>query len=344
MPEADPSRESLQAVEKLSWRAAELVRQLLGFSRRSVLRRRPVNLRDEAEALLHILRRVTDPRIQVDGRFAADLWPVLGDAAQIGQVIMNLCLNARDAMPEGGRLFVQGDNVQLDAAAVRLRPGGRAGTFVRLRVTDTGHGMPPEVLAHLFEPFFTTKPPGKGTGLGLAMVFDIVEQHQGWIECESNVGVGTRFDVYLPVHVGEPAVTPATPAPPAATGRGTILFADDEPAIRTLAREWLEAGGYTVLLAQDGQEALDAYRARQGSIDLVILDLIMPRLSGRDAIAALKELDPHVRLLGTSGASVEQRAEFGAHEFAAFLAKPYTREDLLAAVQAALQTKPGPGP
>jgi PAS domain S-box-containing protein len=198
LPGPDPRRDSLAAIEKLGWRAAELVRQLLGFSRRGVFRPRPVSVRDEAEGLLQILRRVTDPRIRVEAHFAPDLWPVFADPAQLGQVLMNLCLNARDAMAEGGLLAVVVENIVVDLVDARLQVGGSGGRFVRIRVSDTGHGMTPEVRARIFAPFFTTKPIGKGSGLGLAVVFGIVQEHQGWVACESAVGTGTHFDVYLP--------------------------------------------------------------------------------------------------------------------------------------------------
>jgi signal transduction histidine kinase len=333
LPAEDPRRESLLAAEKLGWRAADLVRQLLGFSRRGVFRPRPVSVRDEADGLLQILCRVTDPRIRVEASFAPDLWPVLADPAQIGQVLMNLCLNARDAMPDGGELLVAADNVVVDEAGARLHAGGRAGRFVRLRVSDSGHGMMPAVRARIFEPFFTTKPVGKGSGLGLAMVFGIVQQHQGWIYCASAVGIGTTFDVYLPACHEEPAAAQGTAtATGLDRGQGTILFADDEAAIRALGREWLEGNGYEVLLAADGREAVETYRQFHEQVSLVVLDLTMPHLSGHEVLRELVRTDPQVRVLCTSGYDAEQ-VTAAMSACVGFLPKPYKKEELLTAVQ-----------
>jgi PAS domain S-box-containing protein len=340
LPGDDPRHEMLGTVDKLGWRAAELVRQLLGFSRRAPFRPRPVSLQHEAEEVLNLLRRVLDPRITVEGRFASDLWAASADPTQISQVLMNLCLNARDAMPEGGRLTVEVANVVLDDPTSRLQLGSRPGQFVRLRVDDTGHGMTPETLARLFEPFFTTKPLGKGTGLGLAMVFGIVQQHQGWIDCHSVPGKGTRFDIYLPTCASEPAATPAAPPAQSSTsGQETILFVDDEAEIRTLGRQWLESQGYQVLLAADGSEAVAAFRQHLEQVSLVVLNLSMPRLSGREVLRELAQMDPGVQVLWASGAGAEQASEIAAEGSYWFLTKPYTKDELLAAVRGVLRAK-----
>jgi CheY-like chemotaxis protein len=250
---------------------------------------------------------------------------------------MNLCLNARDAMPEGGTLTLETANVVLDHEFVSQHLEARPGAFVRLRISDTGHGIPPEIRSRIFEPFFTTKQPGRGTGLGLAMVFGIVQQHQGWIECQSEVGTGTRFDIYLPRHVAGTIPTPSTPSAPAPSGGNeTVLLVDDEAMIRNLGRTILQRYGYRVLLAEDGQEALDIYQREAGHIDLVILDLTMPRLSGQDTLRELRKLDAGARVMFASGYSAEQVSESDRTNVLGFINKPYRPQELANTVRAVL--------
>jgi two-component system cell cycle sensor histidine kinase/response regulator CckA len=336
--ESHPLRELLTNAEVATLRAAELTRQLLGFSRRAPLRSGPHDLNSSIDETVRLLRRTFDPRVRVEVLPAANLWPIQADASQMGQVLMNLCLNARDAMPEGGILKLETSNARIDADAAARTIDGRAGDFVRLRVSDTGTGMVPGVQERIFEPFFTTKEPGKGTGLGLAMVFGILKQHQGWIECKSEPGKGTVFDLYLPRAL-EPIAVPA-PAPLGDGVRGgseTILLADDEEVVGRLALTILERLGYKVLSAMDGAEAVELYRQRAKDIDLVILDLAMPRLSGADALRELRAINPAVGVLISSGYSsdedlrtVERAGVLG------FIAKPYRAIDLARRVRAAL--------
>jgi CheY-like chemotaxis protein len=300
------------------------------------LRPAPVDLNAAADETVRLLRRTFDPRIKVQVQLQPDLWPVQADASQVNQVLMNLCLNARDAMPQGGALILETANRTIDAGQ-RLALDGRPGDFTHLRVRDTGCGMPPEVQEHIFEPFFTTKEPGQGTGLGLAMVFGIVKQHRGWIECHSRVGEGTTFDVYLPRLA---APVPAAAAPEADEVRGgseTILLADDEMVVSRLGQTILERHGYRVLNAADGAEALDLYRRQPEEIDLVILDLAMPRLSGPETLQELRKINPGVSVLISSGYATEE--ELRAVERAGvlgFVAKPYRPLDLARRVRAAL--------
>jgi CheY-like chemotaxis protein len=214
---------------------------------------------------------------------------------------------------------------------------GRAGEFVCLRVSDNGAGIAPEIQARIFEPFFTTKAKGKGTGLGLAMVFGIVQQHQGWIECDSVPGEGTRFDIYLPRHREPvpPSAEPASQRKPAG-GDETILLADDETLVRNLGRNILESFGYRVLPAGDGQQAIDLYRRESSHIDLVILDLTMPRLSGREALRQLLEINPEIRVVFVSGYSCEHLSAEDREHILGFVSKPYRPEDLAHIVRAAL--------
>jgi two-component system cell cycle sensor histidine kinase/response regulator CckA len=334
----ESSRLLLQETELAALRASELTRKLLGFSRRSVLRLEPTNLNSAVEETLAIFRRSTDPRIRVEVCGAADLWAVRADASQISQVLMNLWLNARDAMSQGGVLRLETGNVRLGDDYPRLHLEGRAGEFVRLRVSDTGHGIAPEVRPYIFDPFFTTKEVGKGTGLGLAMVYGIVKQHGGWVECASEPGRGTCFDVYLP-RCEEPAAEPSIQSPaatPMRSGGETILFVDDEAVVRNLGQETLRRAGYQVLLAADGRQALALYAREQPRIDLVILDLTMPELSGRDALRQLRSLNEQVRVLFSSGYTAEQLSESAEMGVVGFLSKPYRPQELVEAVRRAL--------
>jgi two-component system cell cycle sensor histidine kinase/response regulator CckA len=328
----------LKTIEKASLRAAELVRQLLGFSRQNILWLQPLHLHGGVEETVRILQRTIDPRITVVVKTTPDLWTVQADSSQVNQVLMNLCLNARDAMPEGGRLLLETENVEADPEFVRRHAEARPGQFVRLRVSDTGQGIPEEIQSRIFEPFFTTKGPDKGTGLGLSMVFGIVKQHQGWIECSSTPGRGTTFDVYLPRCSGErPAVVsfPTTP-PLRPNGKETILLVDDEDMIRNLCRLFLEQAGYQVILAEDGQKAVELFRREHSRIDLVILDLSMPRLSGRDTLGRLVRIDPSVRVLVSSGYAAEEKDTSDIEGVLGFIPKPYRRIDLLTKVRTTL--------
>jgi PAS domain S-box-containing protein len=336
---ADPQRELLQTVEKAAWRAAELVRQLLGFSRQTVLWLQPTDLNAGVAEVVGILRRTLDPRITVEIQGASDLWAVRADPGQLQQVLLNLCLNARDAMPEGGRLTVETANVILDETGAAAFPEARPGEYVRLRVRDTGQGIAPDLLPRIFDPYFTTKDQGKGTGLGLAMVFGIVQLHHGWIDCTSAVGQGTRFDVYLPRLPAAGAEPVPTAPPPPAGGSETVLLVDDDTAVRNLGRTMLEKYGYQVLVAEDGERALEVYRAERERIRLVILDLSMPRLSGRDTLRRLREIDPDVPVVFTSGYSAEAPAALEQDQVLGFIPKPYHEQELAHTVRAALDRK-----
>jgi PAS domain S-box-containing protein len=334
----------LKETEQATHQAAALTSKLLGFSRRTNLRLEPTNLLSCAREAQALLRRTIDPRVEVEVRGPADLWNIRADPAQMNQVLMNLCLNARDAMPDGGRLTIETENVLVDPEHVRMHMEARPGEFVRLRVEDTGAGMPPEIRQHIFEPFFTTKEPGRGTGLGLAMVFGIVQQHQGWIECTSAPSEGTRFDVYFPHERAVPHTGKSSPVlalvgeldKRSFRGTETILLVDDEPLIRNLGRTILETYGYTVMLAEDGQQALDVFSNNSNAIDLVILDLTMPVLSGRDALRLLRQIDPEIPVLFASGYSAEQAIDADSEQVTGFVGKPFPPQQLASAVRQAL--------
>ena len=326
LPPTHPLVPGLRDSELAALRAAELTRQLLGFGRRS-----PANLHtsDLLEVVTGTLARkahALGPGIRIERELPADAVWVLADPVLIGQLIEHLCGNASDAMRNGGVLTVR---VVLGAQA--QGPGPRQGEFVCLEVRDTGEGIEPELMARIYEPFFTTKGPDRGTGLGLALVHGIVEQHGGWIECESAPGRGTCFRVFLPR--GHAAAIPNS-----VTSRQgeTILVVDDEDALCGLARSVLERLGYRVLVAHDGLEAVELV-AGGAPLDLVLLDQTMPRLSGPETLRQLRTLSPQLRVVLTSGYELGTRPlVLAGLEVEGFLPKPYTPDSLGAAVREAL--------
>lgn len=325
----------LQDAEQAALRAADLTKRLLGFSRRSHLHTRPLNLTQAVDEAVRFLGRTIDPRIHIEVAGADELWLVQADPSQINQVLMNLAVNARDAMPHGGLLRFEISNFVPSADYLRLQLEARPGEFVRLRVRDTGAGIPPEIRQRIFEPFFTTKDLGKGTGLGLATVFGIIKQHQGWIECHSEVNKGTSFDFYLPRTREEPVASEEMPLRKR-QGTETILLVDDEPLVRNLGRLILEGQGYSVLLAKDGLDAIAIYQEHQNRIKLVILDGAMPHMSGKDALVELSKLNPAVRVLFSSGMSADHFNLETFAQFAGFIDKPYRIDQLTETVRAVL--------
>jgi two-component system cell cycle sensor histidine kinase/response regulator CckA len=336
LPPTDPGGELVRSIEQAGLRAAELTRQLLGFARQALLWLKPLDLNTAVAEAVAIVRRTLDPRIVVETRPAAGLWLVRADAGQINQVLLNLCLNARDAMPEGGRLTLATANRVLTEEDVRGVLDGRRGEFVCLSIADTGQGIAPELLPRIFEPFFTTKGPGKGTGLGLAMVFGIIRQHQGWVVCHSTVGQGTRFEVYLPRLEGVPERPPDS-ASARPGGAGTVLVVEDQDLVRTMAVTLLRRNGFEVLTAEDGQAGLEVFGRERQRIDVVLLDLTMPRMSGREVLRHLRQTDPGVRVVFTSGFADTARGELADEGAQGFLAKPYREHDLVEAVRAAFR-------
>ena len=337
LPADHPCRELLGHAETAGKRAAELARQILNYSRRTPQQPQALDLNASVKETVSLLRPALDPRITVQLQLDAGLWRVNAEPVQISQVVMNLCVNARDAMSTTGSLTLETSNLSLSAEQAATHAGGRPGEFVCLRVRDSGHGMSPEILQHIFEPFFTSKEPGKGTGLGLAVVADIIQQHQGWIECRSQVAQGTTFEIYLPRLLAAPAREPSLPGGAIRGGRETILFADDQDVVRKVSQTILERYGYRVLAVSDGEEAMDLYRQRRPDIDLVVLDLSMPKCSGRDLLPELRQLDPTVRVLLSSGYLADSpEANLGPDSTTDFLLKPYQPADLLRAVRSIL--------
>jgi two-component system, cell cycle sensor histidine kinase and response regulator CckA len=303
-----------------------LTRQLLAFSRQQILAPKVLNLNAVVGDTDNMLRRLIGEDVRLVTVLAPQLTPVRADPGKITQVIMNLAVNARDAMPKGGTLTLETRDVELAAADVEAQPG----RYALLAVTDTGCGMTPEVQAHLFEPFFTTKSEGKGTGLGLAVVHGIVTQSGGYLDVQSAPGVGTTFNVYLPVVQG-PVEKPVegVSAHGALQGGETILLAEDEEAVRQITARLLEAFGYRVLKAASGEEALRLAEDSTDKIDLLMADVVMPGMSGRELADALQARDPGLKVLFQSGYIDDAVVRHGIVQAeVAFLQKPFTQEAL----------------
>jgi len=336
----DTARRLLGMVETSAQRGADIVRQVLTFARGSVGERIVLQPKHLVRDMLKLAAETFPKNLQVMDLSGADVWTVEGDATQLHQALMNLCVNARDAMPEGGRLGLGVENVTVDEATAAQAPGAAAGRYVRFRVADTGHGIPPEMQERIFEPFFTTKGVGKGTGLGLSTVLGIVKGHGGFVRVESQVDRGTAFELYFPAAaapLGRPAPTPGTVPPwPRADGE-LVLLVDDEAAIRAVARQALEEFGYRVLLCEAGAEAIRVFKASRAEIRLVVTDMMMPEMDGPTLVHALRAVDPAVKIVGITGVADDATMQqMQALRLAASLAKPFTIGQLLTTVREAL--------
>jgi CheY-like chemotaxis protein len=333
LPADSVARAELGQVLCAAERARALTRQLLAFGRKQVLRPRPLDVNGKVTDVASMLRRVIGEDITLETVLEPAPWPVVADAGQLEQVLMNLAVNARDAMPNGSTLRLRTENVTVAPDALADVP---AGAYTTLVVEDTGIGVAPEVRPHLFEPFFTTKPVGKGTGLGLATVHGIVEQSGGFVHVESAPGRGSRFTVLLPAAATSVPTCDAAcaPASDARGSRETILLVEDEEGVRTVVRRHLERQGYVVRVASTGAEALRLAEAR---VDLVITDLVMPEQSGRVLGERLAARWPHLPVLYMSGYTDDEIFRRGLGDArAAFLEKPFTAEQLARAVRQAL--------
>jgi CheY-like chemotaxis protein len=323
-------------------RAASLTRQLLAFSRQQVLDPKVLDLNSVVPDMEKLLRRLIGEDIELTTVLGTELGKVKADQGQLEQVIMNLAVNARDAMPQGGKLLIKVENTMMDEAFVRRYPYPvQPGPYVLLTVTDTGHGMDAETKARAFEPFFTTKEKGKGTGLGLSTVYGVVKQSGGYIDIDSAPGVGTTFKIYLPrVHEAiRPEVKPVEAAIPK-VGNETILVAEDETSLRTLTSTTLELSGYTVLQARDGLDALEVSRKHAGTIDLLLTDMVMPGMGGRVLAEELGRQRREIKIVYMSGYTGQAVGSQGPVEPGSFyLHKPFTREVLTRKIREALDSQ-----
>jgi CheY-like chemotaxis protein len=329
-------------IEQSAQRAAELTRHLLAFARPERQQVKPVCVGEVLDRLARMVGQTFDRSIKVSVPKGGDSLWVNAEPSYLEQALLNLCINARDAMPGGGALRLEALAVMLDAQQPELPPQGTPGRYVRISVQDTGAGIAPEVLPRIFEPFYSTKEPGKGTGLGLAMVYGFVKNHDGFVKVESELGRGARFTIHLPW-------IPA-PAPEASAGvlrriqrgSGTVLVVDDEPLVRAFAEAGLKGLGYSVRVAENGQQALEIYEHHSQEISCVLLDLIMPEMGGLETYRRMRKFNPQARVVFASGYSTGGilREAPDAQE-AEFIGKPYTLEGLSSVLRKAGTGGPG---
>jgi signal transduction histidine kinase/FixJ family two-component response regulator len=341
----DPCRKSVEKILGSSRRAVALVRQLLAFSRQEAVRPVVLDLNDVITEALKLLDRVIGEDVELTTHLASDLARVQADPGQMEQVLMNLVVNARDAMPGGGRLTIETANVALDEGYANAHVEIEPGEYVLLTVSDTGVGMDDEVLRHIFEPFFTTKPKGKGTGLGLATVYGIVGQHGGHIHVYSEPGHGTTFRIYFPVYQPSPDARPEETAAPEVLGVAlpagieTLLVAEDETSVREMIQVTLEGYGYTVLSASGAQQAIDLFQAHRDEVALLISDVVMPDATGPALYQSLAEEAPHLKVLFLSGYTGDIVHGRGVLQDALFLPKPFSLIDLARKVRQVLDAR-----
>jgi len=340
----DSLQESIQSIARCVKSGSQLTNQLLAFARGGKYVVTPSNLNTIVHKAVEIFGR-TKKEIDLHPVFAKDIWPVEVDPGQIEQVLMNLYVNAWQAMPDGGDLYIELENVQLDEQYARLKPFNlRPGRYVKISVTDTGVGMSPETQKRIFEPFFSTKEKGMGTGLGLASAYGIIKNHNGFINCYSELGHGTTFNVYFPVceehyppeeGAGEDELVQGVPG-----GDETILFVDDDEEIISVGRKILASLGYAVLVAEGGQAAVDLFLDQGSRIDLVILDYVMPGMGGREVFDAIKQIRPDVKVLLSSGySSTDQVAALIERGCNGFIQKPYDTVKMSRIIRTILDTE-----
>jgi CheY-like chemotaxis protein len=335
---ADPVHIDLAAIHKAAERSAGLTRQLLAFASKQVAEPKRLDLNETVGSSLRMLQRLISEDVRLHWRPESTLWPVCIDPSQVDQILTNLCVNARDAITNVGTVTIETANCRVDARQYTDNPDVRPGEFVRLSVTDDGCGMDAATVAMIFEPFFTTKRIGTGTGLGLATVYGTVKQNDGFIVVDSTPGEGTTFSIYLPRYIGEDEIQPADAAQPATPhGRETVLLVEDEPAILTLVAHILSGQGYRVMRASSPKEALQIADAHVGTIDLLLTDVIMPDMNGRDLAEALRSRYPDVRAVFMSGYTSDVIAKHGVlDDGVSFLQKPFSIDSLSGKVREAL--------
>ncbi len=335
--EDGPARPLIEEIQGAGLRARTLVRQLLAFSRRQVLEMKDADLNAVIADMMKMIRRVIGAHITLELLPGHDLGTVRVDPGQIEQILVNLCVNARDAMPEGGTITIEIENVRVDDDFCQTHAWARPGRYVLMSLTDTGCGMDEETLASAFDPFFTTKGVGEGTGLGLSTVYGLVKQHQGMVHVYSEVGKGTTFKIYLPLVERAAAAVGDKIKSPVRGGAETILLAEDDEAVRALTEDVLRKAGYTVLVATEGREAIRVFEEHADEIDLALLDVVMPHVGGRAVFERIREHSPRVRALFCTGYSMNAiHTNFVLDEGLELIQKPYQRDDLLRRVREVL--------
>ena len=337
LPADDPLRPNMEVILSSGRRAAGLTAQLLAFSRKQVIAPKVIAPNDILLDSQKMLRRIIGEDIDFIFTPGKRLWRINADPTQLDQVLMNLAVNARDAMPNGGKLTVETQNVTLDDEYCKSHPGFIPGDYVMLAVTDTGHGMNAETLENIFEPFYSTKEVGKGTGLGLAMVYGVMKQNNGFINVDSEPGAGTTFKIYYPAHKERAENTGKSKLTDMPTGTETVLLVEDEEIVRNLSKTVLERQGYTVIVAPDGKKAHLEYTQYSGEIDLLLADVVMPKMNGRELYKKLLDLKPGLKALFMSGYTEDAIAHHGVLDKGThFLQKPFTIQALAKAVRRAL--------
>jgi signal transduction histidine kinase len=329
--------EDVEQIRRASERAANLTRQLLSFARRDVVQPEVVDVNAVVSEVEQLLKRTIGEHVELVSSLQHDLWQVTMDPGQLEQILVNLAINARDAMPDGGRLTIDTANITIDELYGASRSGLQEGPYVRLRIADTGTGMPEDIAKRAFDPFFTTKPPGQGTGLGLASVYGIVKQAAGSAQLYSELGIGTTFTALLPATDRPLARAVTEPRPAPVTSEKTILLVEDEGALRDVTGRMLVAHGYRVIAAENGEQALQTARAHEGPIDLLLTDVIMPRLAGPQLANTFRDVRPEARVLLMSGfAEPILSAQGQIQQDFELLDKPFSAPTLLAKVAQAL--------
>jgi PAS domain S-box-containing protein len=337
---SDAQMEHAEAIGTATQRAAALIRQLLLFSRQESIQPRDLDLNQSVEDMTRMLRRILGENINLQLKFALNPLPVRADAGMIDQVLLNLAVNSRDAMPGGGLLVIETSSVEFDDSVRAHSPEASAGSFACLSVSDTGCGIEPDHLSRVFEPFFTTKDPGKGTGLGLATVFGIARQHRGWVNVYSDVGHGTTFRIYFPRLPGAPARIPQIPGVSAPAGHGeTVLLVEDDAFLRASVRRTLTQAGYHVLAANNGVEALEVWNKNRDAIRLLLTDIGLPGgVGGKELGERLSREDPKLKVIYASGHSAEVAAiQFSLPHGIQFLGKPFQSLELIRTVRRLLE-------
>jgi two-component system cell cycle sensor histidine kinase/response regulator CckA len=336
----ETSKKWFEVLRANAERGGNMVRQVLSFARGVEGERVALQPKHLIKEIVKILRETLPKSIEINFKLPNDLWIISADATQMHQVLMNLCVNARDAMPEGGSISIRAENLVVDENYARMHLEAKAGRFVVVSVADTGPGMSPEIQSRIFEPFFTTKEMSKGTGLGLSTALTIVKSHGGFINVYSEMHKGSQFSLYLPALDTTDTIEPAAAQTDLPLGNGElILVVDDEESIRDIMRGTLETFGYSVLTASDGTEALAIYADRKNEIALVLTDMVMPFMDGPATIRALQRMNPEVRIIAASGLSAGQKPGEGSLEgVRKFLSKPYTAEKLLKALAEVLRS------
>lgn len=339
--EADsPIKDNVDQIVAAAERASQLTRSLLAFSRKQEMKQQRIDLNELIISASKLLKRVIGEDIQLETRPFSDRLYVSADSGQIDQVLMNLATNARDAMTSGGRFSIETGTVEMDISFVALHGFGKPGKYAVVNVSDTGAGMDRETALRIFDPFFTTKEAGKGTGLGLSIAYGIITQHNGFIQVYSEPGIGTTFKFYLPLLEMTNAQQSAEGLPPPRGGTETILLAEDDPAVRKLEISILQSYGYNVLVAGNGQEAIELFAVYHDSIDLVILDMIMPRKNGSEAYLEIRQIDPNALVLFISGYTSDMIEERGLNrDGIELLLKPVSPPDLARKIRALLDKR-----